>query len=392
MKRFLQVISYILVAVLASCVTLFFCMPQQPQFNTDDALKGKLEQVEYLIDTYYIGEADREAIYDGAAAGMIAGTGDRWSYYMTAEEYADYQDTMANAFVGVGITITQTEEGYLDVKKVTPGSGAEDGGVLPGDLVIAANGVSTVELGLEGAKNVIRGEEGTFVTITVKRGDQTLELSLERRYIQTPVATGTLLENGIGYVRIENFDSRCYTETVAAIESLLTQGAKALVFDVRNNPGGYKHELVKVLDYLLPEGAVLFRSEDYAGEREEDHSDAQCLDIPMAVLMNGNSYSAAEFFAAALSEYDKAVLVGLPTTGKGRFQTTFELSDGSAVNLSIGRYTTPMGVDLAGVGLTPDIPVEIDEETDAAIYAATLPLAEDPQVQAAAQALLEQLQ
>jgi len=150
--------------------------------------------------------------------------------------------------------------------------------------------------------------------------------------------------------------------------------------------------LVKVLDYLLPEGAVLFRSEDYAGEREEDHSDAQCLDIPMAVLMNGNSYSAAEFFAAALSEYDKAVLVGLPTTGKGRFQTTFELSDGSAVNLSIGRYTTPMGVDLAGVGLTPDIPVEIDEETDAAIYAATLPLAEDPQVQAAAQALLEQLQ
>lgn len=385
MKRFLQVISYILVAAVASCVTLFFCMP-----SGSDPLDRKLQEVEQLISSRFIGEVDREDLYDSAASGMVAGTGDRWSYYMTAEEYLSYLDTMANAFVGVGITISSTEEGYLEVLKVTPNSGAEAAGAQAGDLVIAVEGKPTPELGTDGAKNLIRGEEGTFVKVTVKRGEQTLELSMERRYIQTPVATATLLDNGIGYVRIENFDSRCCSETVAAIESLLQQDAKALVFDVRNNPGGYKDELVDLLDYLLPEG-VLFRSEDYAGRKSTDTSDASCLELPMAVLMNANSYSAAEFFAAALSEYEVGIMVGQATTGKGRFQNTFRLSDGSAVNLSVGRYTTPKGVDLAGVGLTPDIPVEVDEETAAAIYAGTQDLATDPQVQAAVEALLKQL-
>lgn len=388
MKRFLQLISYILVAVLASCVTLFFCMPEE---NEIDSLDRKLLEVEQLITDRYIGEVDREALYDGAAAGMVTGTGDRWSYYMTAEEYLAYQETMANAFVGVGITISQTEEGYLEVLKVTPGSGAEDAGLQAGDLVIAVGDTSMTELDLETAKNRIRGEEGTFVTVTIRRGEESWHVALERRYIQTPVATATMLDNGIGYVRIENFDSRCYSETVAAIESLKAQGAKALIFDVRNNPGGYKDELVELLDYLLPEG-VLFRSEDYSGRKMEDTSDARCLDMPMAVLMNANSYSAAEFFAAALSEYDAGVMVGEATTGKGRFQSTFRLSDGSAVNLSIGRYTTPNGVDLAGVGLTPDIPVEVDAETAAAIYAGTQELDTDPQVQAAVDALLKQLE
>lgn len=387
MKSFLRIISYILVAAVASCITIFFCLPKETELTPE----AKLQEIEQLIEQRYIGEVDREALYESAAAGMVAGTGDRWSYYMTKEEFVSYQETMANAFVGVGITITETEEGYLEVLKLTPGSGAEEAGIQPGDLVIAADGKSTVELGMEGAKNAIRGEEGTSVLLTVKRGEETLDFTVERRYLQTPVATATMLADNIGLVHIENFDSRCYAETVAAIDTLLAQGARALIFDVRNNPGGYKDELVDVLDYLLPEGAVLFRSEDYAGRKEEDTSDARSLDIPMAVLMNGNSYSAAEFFAAALSEYDKAILVGEATTGKGRFQTTFRLSDGSAVNLSIGRYTTPMGVDLSGVGLTPDIPVEISEETAAAIYAGTQDPATDPQIQAAVAALLEKI-
>ena len=386
-KRLLRFLSYVLVALTASCLTFYFFMPKMVEITPEQ----KLQEIEELINKRYIGEVDREALYDGAAAGMVEGTGDRWSYYMTAEEYADYQETMANAFVGVGITIVQNEDGYLLVQKVTPGSGAAEVGIQAGDLVIAADGKSTAELGMEGSKNAIRGDAGTTVQLTVQRGEETHLMTVERRYIKTPVATATLLDGGIGLVRIENFDSRCYSETVYAIETLLGQGAQALIFDVRNNPGGYKDELVEVLDYLLPEGAVLFRSEDYAGKKEEDHSDARSLDIPMAVLMNGNSYSAAEFFAAALSEYEKAVLVGEATTGKGRFQTTFKLSDGSAVNLSIGRYTTPLGRDLTGVGLTPDIPVEIDDETASAIYAGTQDPATDPQIQAAVAALLEKI-
>ena len=193
-------------------------------------------------------------------------------------------------------------------------------------------------------------------------------------------------EDQIGLVTIYNFDTRCEQETIAAIEELLKQDAKALIFDVRNNPGGYKDELVKILDYLLPEGP-LFRSEDYQGKVLVDESDAKYLDIPMAVLVNGDSYSAAEFFAAALDEYDAAITVGEQTCGKGYFQSSFKLDDGSAVAISIGKYTTPNGVSLADVGITPEVCVEVDEETAFLIYAGTLDPAEDPQIQAAVTAL-----
>jgi carboxyl-terminal processing protease len=155
---------------------------------------------------------------------------------------------------------------------------------------------------------------------------------------------------------------------------------------VRNNPGGYKRELVKLLDYLLPEGP-LFRTVDYRGQERVDTSDADCLKMPMAVIMNLKSYSASEFFAAALSEYDAAVTVGEKTFGKGYFQNTYELKDGSAVTLSIGQYYTPEGVSLAGVGLTPDVEVPLTEEQAVALASGTLPVEEDPQIQAAIQAV-----
>ena len=191
----------------------------------------------------------------------------------------------------------------------------------------------------------------------------------------------------IGLITIVNFDARCYDETRAAIDSLLAEGAQALIFDVRNNPGGYKHELVAVLDDLLPEGP-LFRAEDYLGNTDVDMSGGDFLDIPMAVLVNGSSYSAAEFFAAAMREYDAAIVVGEQTYGKGYFQTTIRLKDGSAVGLSVGKYTTPKGVSLAGVGITPDIVVAVDEETAFNIYAGIQDPETDPQIQAAVDALL----
>ena len=192
----------------------------------------------------------------------------------------------------------------------------------------------------------------------------------------------------ITHLTINNFDERCGDETIAAIEKLLGEGAKALIFDVRFNPGGYAKELTQVLDYILPAGRI-FHTVDYIGKEEFIESDAKCLDIPMAVLMNDSSYSAAEFFAAALDEYDYAVLVGEPTTGKGYFQSTFQLSDGSAVGLSIGKYFTPvLGRSLAEEGgLQPEILVELDEETRANIYGDLVEPKDDPQIQAAVKAL-----
>ena len=380
-KTILRILSYILVAAVASAATLFLSAPVQEA-------PTKLDQLEDLILERFIGEADVTAMEDGAAAGMIDSLGDRWSYYIPAADYQEYQEQMANAYVGVGITITVREDmSGFDVTKVEPKGPAAEAGIRVGDLLVAANGQRVGPLGLEGSTAIIKGEEGTTVDLTVLRDGVELTFTVERRLVETEVATARMLEANIGLVTIFNFDSRCASETLAAIEALLEEGAQALIFDVRFNPGGYKDELVEILDYLLPEGD-LFVSEEYTNITYVDTSDAECLDIPMAVIVNAESYSAAEFFAAALQEYEAAIIVGQQTVGKGYYQTSFRLSDGSAVGLSIGRYCTPKGVSLEGVGITPDIPVEVDEETAAAIYALTLEPEEDPQIQAAVEALL----
>jgi carboxyl-terminal processing protease len=205
--------------------------------------------------------------------------------------------------------------------------------------------------------------------------------------MQSVVAEGQMLPDSVGYVRINNFNTNCAKQTIAIIDDLVSQGAKSLVFDVRNNGGGYIREMNEILDYLLPAGD-LFRSVDHRGNESVDKSDADCLELPMAVLVNDRTYSSAEFFAAALREYDWAVVAGLPTTGKGYFQNTFRLADGSAINLSVGQYYTPKGVSLAEEGgLVPDVVTEVDDTTYAMIYARVLPLAEDPQLNAALDAL-----
>lgn len=383
MKNTIQkVLSYVLVAAIASGTTLLCCF-----FDMRNDQPSKLQELQAIVEYYFIGEADTYAMEEAAASAMIEALKDRWSFYMSAEEYLGYQDTMANSYVGVGVTVQVRKDGTgLDVISVSANGPAESAGILSGDVLIAVDGTSLAGKTSEDARLLIRGEENTQVVLTVDRNGQTLEFTVTRRSFQVPVAVGKMLEDKIGLVTIENFDSRCAQETIAAIESLRQQGATALIFDVRNNPGGYKHEMVQVLDYLLPAGE-LFRSEDYRGQTSVDYSNEAFLDMPMAVLINGNSYSAAEFFAAALDEYDAAIVVGEKTTGKGYFQSTFQLSDGSAVNLSIGKYFTPKGVSLAGVGLQPQVEQLVDEHTAYLIAVDALDPMEDPQILAAVNAL-----
>lgn len=383
-KKLLRVLSYVLVAALASVGTLAMSSGMGAAAPQDSYTK--LEELSDLIQDRFIGDEDVTKMEDAAAAAMVDSLGDEWSYYMSAQDFLTYKDQMANSYVGVGITIQVREDGYLDIISVEEKGPAKAAGIQAGDILIKAEGQDCAELGIDGTGNVVRGEEGTDVTLTILRDGQEMEFTMTRAYFEVTVAWGQMLEDGIGMVTIENFDGRCRDETIAAIESLLEQGATALIFDVRNNPGGYKDELVKILDYLLPEG-VLFRSEYYDGTTLEDKSDKNCLQIPMAVLVNINSYSAAEFFAAALSEYEAAIVVGSQTYGKGYFQQTYELNDGSAVGLSVGKYYTPKGVSLAGVGITPDVVVDVDEELFAQIYYGKVQWQDDPQVQAAIEAL-----
>ena len=371
LRRFL---SYVLVAAVSAAVA--FALPRDG---------GKLDRLDNLIEERFIGESDRQARLDAAANAMVDSTGDRWSYYMSAEEYALQQEQSENAFVGVGITIAQEDSGF-QILAVSPGSGAAEAGLAPEDLLVEEDGQDVRQADLAQVRALVTGKEGTTVKLGLVRDGKSLTYTVQRRRIETPVADWQMLSQNTALVRIYNFDSRCAQETIAAIEEALAAGAGQIVFDVRGNPGGYASELVAVLDYLLPEGE-LFRTVRYDGKEQVDMSDESCLDIPMAVLVNRHSYSAAEFFAAALAEYDAAVVVGEQTVGKGYFQLTYPLGDGSAVALSVGKYFTPKGLSLADTGITPDVEVTLTSQQEAALSAGTLAPEEDPGILQALEAL-----
>lgn len=377
-KWFLRTMSYILVAALASAVTLFVWATRQS--------RDKLTELQQVIDYYFVGEVDTEKVRDAAAAALVYALGDQWSYYIPASEMDAHLEYKENSTVAIGVNIAVREDNTgIDILGVSMGSAAEAAGILPGDILVKVDGQSVIGMDLEQVTSIVRGEEGAELTVAVLRGEEEKTFTLKRQKIT--VAAGKMITEDIGLIRINNFNTDCAKETLAAVAQLQEQGAKKLIFDVRNNPGGYVSEMIDVLDYILPEG-VLFRQEDYLGNKTEEKSDEACLEIPMAVLINGNSYSAAEFFAAALREYEWASVVGEKTTGKGYYQLTITLSDGSAVNLSSGKYFTPNGVNLTEAGgLTPDQTVALDAETaDKIAINGVLPQ-NDPQIQAAVAAL-----
>lgn len=377
-KLLLRISSYVLVAALASAMTIWI-FGLQPT---------KLNKIQNLIEQRFIGQADMAAAQDAAADAMVNALGDRWSYYVSTTEYEAHQQSKENSYVGIGVTVTAREDGTgIEVIQLEPDGPAKEAGILPGDVIIAVDGQSIANMTVAEASNLIGGKEGTEVSLTLLRNGEQLVLSVERRKILSQIVTTQMLPGQIGYLRLKNFNDRSAEETIGGIEALLEQGAQKLILDMRYNPGGYVLEMVEVLDYLLPEG-VLFRSVNYRGTESVEESDEACLEMPMVVMVNGGSYSAAEFFAAALREYEWATVVGEKTTGKGYFQNTFDLGDGSALGLSVGKYFTPNGVSLAETGgLVPDVEVPVEQETASLIYSQLLDPAEDPQVLAAMEQL-----
>ena len=389
MKRNTKVSVVFFLLVTTCGLTLLFSVCTgfrrfEPQV-TSDAVTYKMQKIEQLLDAYFIGEYNLQeletAAADGAADAMIAATGDRWSYYISADDMSSYEEQMTNSYVGIGVTIQEVPEG-MEVMSVTQGGPAEDAGIQVGDICVAVEGKKTSEMGLDETQEIVRGEAGTYVNMRFSRDGKEFDLRVERRAIITAVAELEMLDGSIALITIHNFDYHCAEQTLACIDTALTQNAEALLFDVRFNGGGLKDEMVLILDALLPEGE-LFRSVDYRGVEEVDTSDAKCIDLPMAVLVNEDSYSAAEFFAAALQEYGVAKVIGTQTSGKGNFQYTLDLGDGSAVALSVGKYVTPKGKSLTDVGITPDIVQELNYEDNVALYYGTLAHEEDEQMQAA---------
>lgn len=382
-KKVLIVLSYVLVAALACGATLFF-VSESTDYN-------KLEDLENLILTSFAGDADKTKIEDAAADAMVNAMGDRWSYYVPAAELPSFLENSENAYVGIGVTVQATDDNSgLMVIAVQPGGPAEGAGVQVGDVIIQVDGESAQDRTVTEISAMIKGEEGTVVSITVLRSGEGITMSMTRKRMETTVASSKLLNEHVGLVTIQNFDERCADETIAAIKALLNQGADMLLFDVRNNPGGYVDELTKVLDYLLPEGNLI-RTVGTDGSDETVTSDADCVKVPMAVLVNENTYSAAELFAVDLSEYGVARIFGQKTSGKGFFQQVFQFSDGSAAGISVGRYYTSQGNNLEGIGLTPDEEIKLDDESEALLYNGMLEPENDAQLQAALSYLMDKV-
>ena len=378
-KKVLIGFSYIATAMITCCLTIFLIQRQIPS--------TKLITLENLILDLFPNEVDLTEIEDAAADAMVAALGDPWSYYIPASEYDRLMESVENSYVGIGITLTDAREtGSFRVQAVIPEGPADQAGMRKDDVIIEVEGESVEGLSLTDISARIKGEEGTQVSITVQRQEETLTLSVTRNRINTVVAKGNLLNGTIGYVRIENFVARSAEETLAVIEDLIAQGATKLILDVRCNSGGYEDELVKILDHLLPEG-ILVSNSDKAGKTETFESDEEFLDMPMVVLVNEDSYSAAELFAAVLREYDAARIVGSRTVGKGYYQNLFRLEDGSAVDLSVGRYFTSKGENLEGIGLIPDVEVAMDDADYEALYYGILAQDQDVQLQAAVELL-----
>ena len=350
-----------------------------PDYAANNAIYTKLGEIRQRVDDYYVGEYDVQDAVDMACVGFITGVGDRWSGYMSKEEYETYMTSLEGQATGIGVYTTyDQEQNRLRIIEVYHGSGAEEAGLAHGDEIVGAGGKALETDGYQAVIDAIAGDEGTMAEVTVRRAatGQTETLSIERREVEATMVTGRMLDDETGYIYIYNFHQHADEQFEQTVDSLLEQGAQRLIFDVRNDPGGSVEVLSNMLDPLLPEGTIMtLRAKD--GEEVVYSSDAAALDIPMAVLVNADSISAAEFFAAALQEYNWADIIGERTTGKGRSQQTIELSDGSAIHVSTARYLTPMRVDLAEQGgIVPDQIVALtskgDAQRDAALAAVQL--------------------
>lgn len=309
-------------------------------------------EIKDILENQFIDEVDRKTLGDKAAAAMVSGLGDGWSYYMTADEFQTYQLSSANDYSDIGMSLVKdSASGGFQVISVYPGSPAAWAGLGTGMIITAVDKEDVTGLTVDQVRTLIRTKLNSKFILTISNQ---LDLEVDCSNANAAAVTYRLEKTGAGYVKIDNFEAGTGQAAVDAIEKLMRQGAVSFVLDVRNNPGGLTSEVTTLLDYLLP-GGKLFSEVDKHGDEIVTESDVMCIQFPMCVLINTGTYREAELCAAVLKDFQWATLVGTPTTGNTRSQETIELEDGSAIRLSTRSYLTPSGVDIsASGGVVPD--------------------------------------
>ena len=344
-----------------------------------------------IIATRYIGAHDIQEVSDTAMRAAVDSLDDQWSFFMTPEEYTNYLASSDNRYTGIGVEVVMDDEiGGIKVMWVYPDSGAEAAGIVIGDIITAVDAESIRDLSLIEVRALLRRPVDDTVLLTVLRVSGAYEdLTVVYSVIFTDPVSYEMISDTIGYVSVRNFESGAADGFISAVNSLIGQGAESFIYDVRSNNGGKVTEMTQILDFLLPEGEI-FISVDRSGDEQITTSDADFLDLPAVVLVNSNSYSAAEYFSAILSEYEYALTVGEQTTGKNRMQNTIPLPGGGAVHISTGEYLTKNRVSLYDTGgFTPDFIIPLSEGDLALYRSGELDLLSDPQIKKALSLLEE---
>lgn len=356
---------------------------------TDDVIE-KIDTLMQVIDYYYLYDYDKDEMVDAIYKAVMSSLGDPYTVYYTSDEFNAFMESSSGSYCGIGVVVQQNmQTGLVTAVRPYEDCPGYEAGIRPGDLILAVDGTEITGMDLNTAVALIKGEEGTSVTITLQRDEEVFDVEVTRRQIDVKTVNYRMMDDNIGYIQIEEFDEVTSDQFSQALDSLIEQGMEALVIDIRNNPGGILDTVVAMLDELLPEGTIV-SVKDRNGTAQEYTSDADTkLTVPLTVLINGNSASASEIFAGAIKDYGVGTLVGTTTYGKGIVQTAFSLSDGTGVKITIEDYYLPSGKSIHKVGVDPDVEIDLPDELKTYV---TIPEDEDVQLQKAIEILKEQLQ
>ena len=360
-----------------------------PSKDENKAFSNKMTAVENMLSSNYLYDFDKTKLRDDAIKAYVDGLDEPYTHYYTQSEFSSYIDNIQDGYVGIGVIVGVNDDNQIEVVAPFEDSPAYNAGIQPSDIIKAIDGVEYSGDKLsEAVDNIKNGEIGTTVDIKILRGEEELDITVTRDDIATDSVDGEMLNDNIGYIRVTGFNTTSdngekstFSEFKDKITELQSSGMSKMIIDLRDNPGGVLDTVVKMLDYTLPDGLIVY-TENKSGKRTEyKGKDGHELDIPIAVLVNGNSASASEIFAGAMQDYGKGKIIGTQTFGKGIVQTIKPLTDGSAVKLTTAKYYTPNGQNIHGQGVTPDIAVEQGTDKN-----------EDTQWNTAVEYLMEEMQ
>ena len=360
-----------------------------------EQIQDKMEVLEKYINQYYYYDdtVDMNAIAQEIYGAYIAGLEDPYSVYYTPQEMNSMMESISGSYCGIGAVVSQYENGEVVVVLPYEGTPAAEAGLQSGDIILSIDGTEITGMGLEAAVALVKGEEGTSAVFKIRRDQEEFEVTITRREIEVPSVSHEMKDGNVGYVYISSFEDHTSEQFQAAIEDLLSQGAKGIVFDLRDNGGGTLNAVTSMLDYILPKELLLYMEDKY-NNRQNFYSEESCMDenIPMAVIINGNTASASEVFTGALQDYQRAKVFGTKSFGKGVVQNLIPLSDGSGLKLTVAEYFTPLGRNFNHNGIDPDEVVELPTEEEAYDEQGYLKDGYDTQLNEAVAYIKEQLQ